>query len=88
MHGEGSVEVGGALVVESAAALPVDDRGGVIGVGLVDCAEVDAAREPESELSVEVLDLAALPRRVRLAEPAVKGVAGSEVVPGCVEVRW
>ena len=69
------------MVVESAAALPVDDRGGVIGVGLGDSAEVGAAWEPPSELAVEVLDLAALPRRVGLTEPAVDRVADGECFP-------
>ena len=75
VHGEGTVEVGGALVVESSSALSVDDGGGVVGVDLGDRPEVGASREPPSELAVEVLDLAALPRRVRLAKPAIDAVS-------------
>ena len=62
VHGEGSVEGGGALVVEAAAALVVDDVGGVLGLGGGDRGEVGAAGEPPAPLPVEVLDLAALPR--------------------------
>ena len=36
LHDGGSVEGGGALVVEAAAALSVDDVGGVLGVGRID----------------------------------------------------
>ena len=44
LHDGGSVEGGGALVVEAAAALSVDDVGGVLGVGRIDQVESCAAR--------------------------------------------
>ncbi len=72
MHGGGSVEACGAVVAEAASALAVDDVGGVLGVGGVDAGEVGAVGEPPAPLAVEVLDLAALPRRVRIAEPGVR----------------
>ena len=81
LHGGGSVEGGGALVVEAAAALSVDDVGGVLGVGRIDQVEACAAGEPPAPLPVEVLDLTALPRRVRIAEPAVDPVGRSERRP-------
>ena len=69
LHGEGSIEFCWALVVEAAAALVVDDVCGVLGLGGGDEAEVGAPWEPPAHLAVLVLDLAALPRRVRVAEP-------------------
>ena len=54
---------------EAAAALVVDDGSGVLGLGGGDEAEVGAPWEPPAHLAVLVLDLAALPRRVRVAEP-------------------
>jgi len=69
------------VVVESAAALPVDDVSGVLRSGWADDAKVRAAWEPEPELTVEVLDLTALPRRVRLTEPTVDPVGGNKMFP-------
>ncbi len=69
------------MVVESAAALPVDDVSSVLSGRWGDDAEVGAAWEPEPELSVEVLDLTALPRRVRLTKPAVDPVGRNKVFP-------
>ena len=69
------------MVVESAAALPVDDVSGVLRSGWADDAKVRAAWEPEPELTVEVLDLTALPRRVRLTEPTVDPVGGNKMFP-------
>jgi hypothetical protein len=56
------------VVVEESSALAVDDRGCVIGAGWGDDREFGAAWEPPAPLAVEVLDLAALPWRVRVAE--------------------
>ena len=81
MHGESIVELGGALVVEAAAALPVDQVGDVVDVGLVEVVEAGTAGEPPAPGAVLVLDLAALPRRVRVAEPGVDPVGGDEGRP-------
>ena len=69
------------MVVEAASALAVDDGGDVVGVGGIDAGEVGAAGEPPAALAVEVLDLAALPRRVRVAEPGVDVVGLDEGRP-------
>lgn len=77
MHGGGSVEAGGALVVGPASSLAVDDGGDLVGwavwmpvcrVDAGEVREVGAARGPPSPLPVDVLDLAALPGRVRFAD--------------------
>lgn len=61
--------------------MSVDDGGSVVGVGLGDSPEVGASREPPSELAVEVLDLVASPRRVRLAKPAIDAVGDRNGFP-------
>ena len=81
MRGEGSIEFGGALVVEAAAALVVEDVSGVFCLGDGDEAQVGAAGEPPADLAVEVLDLAALPRGVRVAEPDLQVVVVGEAAP-------
>ena len=78
MRGEGSIEFCGAGVVEAAAALVVEDVSGVFGLGDGDESQVGAAGEPPANLAVEVLDLAALPRRVRVAEPDLQVVVVGE----------
>lgn len=62
------------MPVELASALVVDDVRGVVGFGGEDVREVGAAWEPPAPLPVEVLDLAALPWRVGVTEPAFDAV--------------
>ncbi len=81
MHGECSVEVGWAVVGEVAPALAVDDRVDVVDVVLVEDIEAGASGEPAAPGAVLVLDLAALPWRVRVAEPDVDAVGRGEGFP-------
>ena len=55
--------------------------GDVVGVRGADAGEVGAAGEPPAPLAVDVLDLPALPWRVRIAEPGVEPVGRDEVGP-------
>ena len=54
---------------------------GVFGLGDGDKSQVGAAGEPPAHLAVLVLDLAALPRRVRVAEPDLQVVVVGEAAP-------
>ena len=71
----------GLWVGEGASALAVVDGGCVVGGGWGDVGEFGAAWEPPAPLAVEVLDLAAFSRRVRVAEPDVDAVGGGQGRP-------
>lgn len=75
------VELGGAVVGEAASALAVDERGDAVDVGLVEVVEAGAAWEPPAPGAVLVLNLAALPGRVRVAEPHVDAPRRGDRLP-------
>lgn len=67
--------------METPAALVVDEIGHRVGVLGLDVLEAGAAWEPTPPVPVLVLDLASLPPRMRVAEPAVEVKGRNESFP-------